>query len=114
MLISGTLDYKGFEKAEIVVEAVFEDLALKRKMVAEVEAITLNGTIFVSNTSWLPIHKIAEFAKYPERIIGLSHFSPVDKMPLVEVIPHSKTSDKAIATAITLAKKQGKASIYCC
>lgn len=111
MLISGTLDYKGLEKAQIIVEAVFEDLALKRKMVQEVEAMTLNDVVFASNTSSLPIHKIAEFAKHPERIIGLHYFSPVDKMPLVEVIPHSKTSDKTIATAVALAKKQGKTAI---
>ncbi len=111
MLISGTLDYKGLEKTQIIVEAVFEDLALKRKMVQEVEAMTLNEVVFASNTSSLPIHKIAEFTKYPERIIGLHYFSPVDKMPLVEVIPHSKTSDQTIATAVTLAKKQGKTAI---
>ncbi|WP_238149172.1 3-hydroxyacyl-CoA dehydrogenase NAD-binding domain-containing protein [Arsenophonus endosymbiont of Aleurodicus floccissimus] len=74
MLILGTLDYKGLEKTQIIVEAVFEDLVLKPNMVQEVEAMTLNEVAFVSNTSSLPIHKIAEFAKYPERIIGLHYF----------------------------------------
>ncbi|PHM72673.1 fatty acid oxidation complex subunit alpha FadJ [Xenorhabdus sp. KJ12.1] len=110
-LLSGTTDYSGFKQADIVVEAVFEDLVLKRKMVAEVEANTKAETIFASNTSSLPIHQIAEIAKRPEQVIGLHYFSPVDKMPLVEVIPHAGTSEKTIATVVALAKKQGKTAI---
>ncbi|MDE9462506.1 fatty acid oxidation complex subunit alpha FadJ [Xenorhabdus bovienii] len=110
-LISGTTDYSGFRQADIVVEAVFEDLALKRKMVAEVEEHSKPETIFASNTSSLPICQIAEIASRPEQVIGLHYFSPVDKMPLVEVIPHAGTSEKTIATAVALAKKQGKTAI---
>ncbi|MDC9582554.1 fatty acid oxidation complex subunit alpha FadJ [Xenorhabdus sp. PR6a] len=110
-LLSGTTDYSGFQQADIVVEAVFEDLVLKRKMVAEIEEYTKPETIFASNTSSLPIHKIAEVATRPEQVIGLHYFSPVDKMPLVEVIPHAGTSEKTIATAVALAKKQGKTAI---
>ncbi|CCW29645.1 fatty acid oxidation complex subunit alpha FadJ [Xenorhabdus nematophila] len=110
-LLTGTTDYSGFKQADIVVEAVFEDLILKRKMVSEVEDNTKPDTIFASNTSSLPIHKIAEASTRPEQVIGLHYFSPVDKMPLVEVIPHAGTSEKTIATAVALAKKQGKTAI---
>lgn len=109
--ISGTLDYQGFEHTDIVVEAVFEDLALKRKMVAEIQSVTKGPAIFASNTSSLPISQIAEKAKHPEKVIGLHYFSPVDKMPLVEVIPHHLTDAQTIATAVAFAKKQGKTAI---
>ncbi|MDN0087160.1 fatty acid oxidation complex subunit alpha FadJ [Yersinia nurmii] len=111
MLISGTTDYSGFENVDIVVEAVFEDLALKRQMVADIEAHGAPHTIFASNTSSLPISQIAAEAKRPEQVIGLHYFSPVDKMPLVEVIPHAGTSEETIATTVAFARKQGKTAI---
>ncbi|MBJ7221410.1 MULTISPECIES: fatty acid oxidation complex subunit alpha FadJ [unclassified Brenneria] len=110
-LISGSTDYRGFEHTDIVIEAVFEDLALKRQMVAEVEHHAAPHTIFASNTSSLPIHQIADGAGRPQQVIGLHYFSPVDKMPLVEVIPHAHTSDETIATTVALARKQGKTAI---
>lgn len=109
--ILGTLDYQGIEHADVVIEAVFEDLALKQKMVAEIEQVSDGKTIFASNTSSLPISKIAEKATHPEKVIGLHYFSPVDKMPLVEVIPHQGTNAQTIATAVALAKRQGKTAI---
>lgn len=111
MLISGTTDYSGFRQVDIVVEAVFEELALKQQMIREVEQNAAPQTIFASNTSSLPIHKIAQGAARPEQVIGLHYFSPVDKMPLVEVIPHARTSPETIATVVALAKKQGKTAI---
>jgi 3-hydroxyacyl-CoA dehydrogenase/enoyl-CoA hydratase/3-hydroxybutyryl-CoA epimerase len=111
MLISGTTDYSGFERIDVVIEAVFEDLALKQKMVAEVEQYASPQTIFASNTSSLPIGQIAEKAQRPEQVIGLHYFSPVDKMPLVEVIPHAGTSAETISTTVALAQKQGKTAI---
>lgn len=110
-LISGSLDYQGFRHRDLIIEAVFEDLFLKQKMVAEVEANTSSATIFASNTSSLPIGDIAAHARRPENIIGLHYFSPVDKMPLVEVIPHAQTSEQTIATTVKLAKSQGKTPI---
>lgn len=109
--ITGTTDYSGFYDADMVVEAVFEDLALKQKMVADVEQHCSGTTIFASNTSSLPIYKIAENAQRPENVIGLHYFSPVDKMPLVEVIAHDKTSAQTIATTVAFARKQGKTPI---
>ncbi|ANI31387.1 multifunctional fatty acid oxidation complex subunit alpha [Yersinia entomophaga] len=111
MLISGTTDYSGFDNVDIVVEAVFEDLALKQQMVADIEAHGAPHTIFASNTSSLPISQIAAEAKRPEQVIGLHYFSPVDKMPLVEVIPHAGTSEETIATTVAFARKQGKTAI---
>jgi 3-hydroxyacyl-CoA dehydrogenase/enoyl-CoA hydratase/3-hydroxybutyryl-CoA epimerase len=109
--LSGTLDYSGFERTDVVIEAVFEDLELKQKMVADVEEHALEHTIFATNTSSLPITQIAAKAKRPENVIGLHYFSPVDKMPLAEIITHAKTSDETIATTVSLAKKQGKTPI---
>lgn len=111
MLVSGTTDYSGFANADIVIEAVFEDLALKQQMVAEIEKHAAVHTIFASNTSSLPISQIAMSAKRPEQIIGLHYFSPADKMPLVEVIPHAQTSAETLSTTVALAKKQGKTAI---
>ncbi|SEK45363.1 3-hydroxyacyl-CoA dehydrogenase / enoyl-CoA hydratase / 3-hydroxybutyryl-CoA epimerase [Colwellia chukchiensis] len=110
-LITGTTEYQGFKQADMVVEAVFEDLALKQNMVLEIESHCQEQTIFASNTSSLPIGKIAEKALRPENVIGLHYFSPVDKMPLVEIIPHEKTSDQTISTTVAFAKKQGKTPI---
>ncbi|AST80812.1 TPA: fatty acid oxidation complex subunit alpha FadJ [Citrobacter farmeri] len=110
-LISGSVDYRGFCHRDLVIEAVFEDLSLKQQMVAEVEQNCASHTIFASNTSSLPIGDIAAKAARPEQVIGLHFFSPVEKMPLVEVIPHATTSGKTIATTVKLAKKQGKTPI---
>jgi 3-hydroxyacyl-CoA dehydrogenase len=92
----------------VVIEAVFEDLALKQRMVAEIEAHCGPQTIFASNTSSLPIGDIAAQASRPGQVIGLHFFSPVEKMPLVEVIPHQHTDPQTIATVVKLAKMQGK------
>ena len=110
-MITGTIDYSGFKDIDIVVEAVFENLELKQNMVVEVEQQTNTSTIFASNTSSLPIGQIAAKAERPENVIGLHYFSPVDKMPLVEIIPHSTTSDETISTTVAFAKKQGKTPI---
>ena len=110
-LITGTTDYSGFNNIDIVVEAVFEDLTLKQNMVADIESHCKDTTIFASNTSSLPIGQIAELAIRPENVIGLHYFSPVDKMPLAEIIAHDKTSDQTISTTVAFAKKQGKTPI---
>ncbi|WP_409075885.1 fatty acid oxidation complex subunit alpha FadJ [Pantoea sp. C3] len=109
--ITGGTDYQGFSQRDLVIEAVFEDLALKQQMVSEVEEHCLPHTIFASNTSSLPIAHIAANAQRPENVIGLHYFSPVDKMPLVEVIPHAATSEYTLASTVALARKQGKTAI---
>jgi len=114
-MITGCIDYSGFKDVDIVVEAVFENLELKQNMVLEIEQQAKESTIFASNTSSLPISNIAAKAARPENVIGLHYFSPVDKMPLVEIIPHlssaGKTSDQTISTTVAFAKKQGKTPI---
>lgn len=110
-LMTVTTQYQGIQDQDILVEAVFEDLALKRQMVQEIEQHCGPNTIFASNTSSLPIADIAKGAQRPENIIGLHYFSPVEKMPLVEVIPHKTTSTQTIATTVAFAKSQGKTAI---
>ncbi|GMM83233.1 fatty acid oxidation complex subunit alpha FadJ [Pseudoalteromonas sp. MTN2-4] len=109
--ITGSTDYSGFKHVDMVIEAVFEDLNLKQSMVAEIEQNCSAETIFASNTSSLPIAQIAEKAERPENIIGLHYFSPVEKMPLVEIIPHDGTSEQTIARTVQFARKQGKTPI---
>ncbi|WP_408011855.1 fatty acid oxidation complex subunit alpha FadJ [Saccharobesus litoralis] len=111
LMLSGTTEYKSFYDTDIVVEAVFEDLDLKQNMVAEIEKACPEHTIFATNTSSLPIGQIAAKAERPENVIGLHYFSPVDKMPLVEVITHDKTSEQTIATTLAFARQQGKTPI---
>lgn len=109
--LTGTTDYSGFKDTDMVIEAVFEDLDLKHQMVKDVEEHCSDNTIFATNTSSIPITKIAEGAKKTEKVVGLHYFSPVEKMPLVEIIATKKTEDWVIATCVALAKKQGKTPI---
>lgn len=96
---------------DLVIEAVFEDRALKAKVTQEAEAAMNPRGVFASNTSTLPITGLAEASARPEKFIGLHFFSPVDKMPLVEIILGEKTGDAALATAIDYVRKIGKTPI---
>ncbi|MUJ29947.1 fatty acid oxidation complex subunit alpha FadJ [Aliivibrio fischeri] len=109
--LTGVTEFDGFKKLDVVVEAVFEDLNLKQEMVKAVQEQGKEDVIFATNTSSLPIGQIAEGAQKPENIVGLHYFSPVEKMPLVEVIPHATTSYETISTVVALAKQQGKTPI---
>jgi len=109
--ITGTTDYQGFKRCEIVIEAVFESLELKQQMIKDIEENCGDSVIFASNTSSIPITKIAKGSKHPENVIGLHYFSPVDKMPLLEIIITDKTSPEVIATCVAFGKKQGKTVI---
>ena len=109
--VSGTDSYDAFGKADLVIEAVFEDLGLKKKIVQQVEEVTGENCIFASNTSSLPITSIAEGAKRPQNIIGMHYFSPVQKMPLLEIITTKHTADWVTATAYEVGIKQGKTVI---
>jgi len=109
--ITGTTDHSGFKNVELVIEAVFEDLKLKQDMVAAIEENCSDKTIFASNTSSLPISQIAQTAARPENVVGLHYFSPVEKMPLVEIIPHENTSDETISKVVNYSRRQGKTPI---
>ncbi len=110
-LLSGGADYAGFSRADLVIEAVFEELELKRRVLAEVEAVTRPDTIFARNTSTIPIHDISAEAQRPDRVLGMHFFSPVEKMPLLEVIPTDATSPEAIVTAVRFGRRMGKTVI---
>jgi 3-hydroxyacyl-CoA dehydrogenase/enoyl-CoA hydratase/3-hydroxybutyryl-CoA epimerase len=109
--VTGSATWTGFGNTDVIIEAVFEDLDLKRSIVKDVEGVVRENTIFASNTSTLPITMIAEASTRPELIVGMHYFSPVEKMPLLEVITTDKTADWVTATAVQLGKQQGKTVI---
>ena len=110
-LVSGSDSYAGFGRADLVIEAVFEDLQVKQQVLREVEAATLEHAVFASNTSTIPITRIAEAAQRPERVIGMHFFSPVARMPLLEVIPGARTTPGTVSTAVAFGRRMGKTAI---
>ena len=109
--IKPTTDYADLADCDIVIEAVFENTELKHKVWAEIEAAVPEGCILGSNTSTLPITELAKGVKLPENFIGIHFFSPVDKMPLVEIIKGEKTGDEALAAALDFTKQIRKTPI---
>jgi 3-hydroxyacyl-CoA dehydrogenase/enoyl-CoA hydratase/3-hydroxybutyryl-CoA epimerase len=110
-LVGVTTDYSGFESVDLVIEAVFEDFALKHRVLEEVEPVLDPSAVYASNTSTIPIARIAEAARHPERVLGMHFFSPVHRMPLLEVIAAPSTSPEATATAVAYGKRLGKTVI---
>ena len=110
--ITGSMDWAGFGRTDLVIEAVVEKLEIKQQVLAEYEAIQKPGAIFATNTSTIPITEIAAKAQHPENVVGMHFFNPVDRMPLVEVIRGAKTSDQAMATVAAFARKLGKTVVF--
>lgn len=111
LLVTGSDDWSGFSHADLVIEAVFEDLELKQNILREVESVVGSETVFASNTSSLPITGIASASSRPETVLGMHYFSPVEKMPLLEVVVTDQTADWAEATAVEYGRRQGKTVI---
>jgi 3-hydroxyacyl-CoA dehydrogenase/enoyl-CoA hydratase/3-hydroxybutyryl-CoA epimerase len=109
--VTATTEYNGLRHTDVVVEAVFEDIGLKHRVIREIEAASGPDTVLGTNTSTIPIATIAEAAEHPERVIGLHFFSPVEKMPLLEIIVTDRTAPEVAATSHAFAKKIGKTPI---
>ncbi len=110
-LLGGTTDYSGFGNVDLVIEAVFEDLDVKHQVLREVEEEMQPNAIFASNTSTIPITRIAEASTRPNRVLGMHFFSPVHKMPLLEVITTDSTDTDVTASVVAYGKKLGKTVI---
>lgn len=100
-----------FKKADMVIEAVFESMEVKHKVVRELEEFVPEHCVIATNTSALPIIEISSASKRPENIVGLHYFSPVEKMPLLEIISTPKTSQETLSKAFAVGLKQGKTPI---
>jgi 3-hydroxyacyl-CoA dehydrogenase len=110
-LITPTLSYDGFGKADMVVEAVFEGMALKKEVFGELDRICKPGAILASNTSTLNVDEIASATKRPEAVIGTHFFSPANVMRLLEIVRGKASSKDVIATCMQLSKKIGKVGV---
>lgn len=109
--IQPTLHYAGFDRVDVVVEAVVENPRIKAAVLAETESHIRPDTILASNTSTIPISQLAESLTRPENFCGMHFFNPVPRMPLVEVIRGNKTADATIAKVVAWASKMGKTPI---
>jgi len=109
--VSPTIDNAVLKKSDIVVEAIVEDMHIKQGVYADLEKTVSKDCIIASNTSSLSVDDLSTSLEYPERFIGMHFFSPVNRMPLVEVIPSVRTNKETIATVVDLAKKMKKVPI---
>jgi 3-hydroxyacyl-CoA dehydrogenase len=110
-LLSTTLSYDELSNADLVIEAVFEDLGVKEKVFKELDRVMKKGAILASNTSTLDVDKIAGFTKRPQDVVGLHFFSPANVMKLLEVVRGGKTAKDVMATVMAVAKKIKKIAV---
>lgn len=110
-LVEGALDYKEIDGADLIIEAVVEKMEVKKQVIQAIESACQPGVIIATNTSSLSIKEMEAHAKRPENIIGMHYFSPVPKMPLLEIVTTEATSKEAIATAYELGLRQGKTCV---
>ena len=109
--LRGQIDYDHFDHVDLVIEAVVERMDVKKKIIAELEAVVEEKAIIASNTSSLSVTEMAEHAKHPGRIIGMHYFSPVPKMPLLEIITTPHTEEQVTQKCLELGLRQGKTCI---
>lgn len=109
--ISGATDSSGFTRVQLVIEAVFEEVSVKREVIAGLDEVVSSECVIASNTSSLPISSLAPASRHPERVLGMHFFSPVHKMPLLEVVRAEHTSAQAVATAVEVGRAMGKTVI---
>ena len=110
-LISGTLSYEEIGQADIVVEAVFEDMGVKETVFKKLDEVMKQGAILASNTSTLDVNKIADFTKRPQDVVGTHFFSPANVMKLLEIVRGAKTGKDVLATTLALSKKIKKTGV---
>ncbi len=110
-LLSGSLDMHSLADCDLVIEAVFEDMAVKKAIFAKLDAIVKPGAVLATNTSALDVNEIASVVSRPEAVVGMHFFSPANVMKLLEVVRGAKTSHTAIATAMDIGKKIGKVAV---
>lgn len=110
-LLSTTLDYKALGSADLVIEAVFEEMGVKQKVFEALDAVMKPGAILASNTSTLDVNQIASFTKRPQDVVGLHFFSPANVMRLLEVVRGAKTGKDVMATVMAVAKKIKKTAV---
>ena len=109
--VSGTLDYRGFADVDLVIEAVFENMDVKRQVFETLDKVCKSGAILASNTSYLDLDQIAEFTKRPQDVIGLHFFSPANVMRLLEIVRGNQTAADVLATCMALAKTIKKVAV---
>ncbi len=107
-LLTGSLDMADLGQADLIIEAVFETMEIKKSVFSKLDGIAKDGAILASNTSYLNIDEIAAMTKRPEHVIGMHYFSPANVMRLLEVVRGEKTAKPVIATAMKIARKTGK------
>jgi len=110
-LVTGSTNKDGFADADVVIEAVFEEMSVKQQVFAEVEAVVSPECVLATNTSSLSIAEMASRLAHPERVVGFHFFNPVAVMPLLEVIPGERTDDATLATAFAVGKALKKTCI---
>jgi 3-hydroxyacyl-CoA dehydrogenase/enoyl-CoA hydratase/3-hydroxybutyryl-CoA epimerase len=110
-LLLPSLDYAGFQRVDLVIEAIVEDLEIKQKVFAEVAARVGSEVILASNTSSLSVDLIGRDTPNPERVVGMHFFNPVHRMPLVEVIEGPKTSPRTVQTVLAVCRRLGKTPV---
>jgi len=110
-LLTGSLNLEGLKDCDLVIEAVFERMDIKKDVFAKLDGIVKQGAILATNTSYLDVNEIASATKRPEFVIGLHFFSPANVMRLLEIVRGEKTSKEVIATSMKLAKTIGKVAV---